>query len=750
MSRFTLLLALVVTLHAAEPAADLGALTFSGDQSALDALDREIGAAGADAAKLAALESRLLAVLQRKDSSFAARQAVAQRLGSLLAQGSAPAKPATYRVLGNLLADERDSDVARLALEPAAGAAIDTLFLNAVAKTSGRPRLGLIDSLGRRRTPAAVPPLAALLRDNDAATAAAAARALGQIGGEAALNALAGGPASPAVAKAQLAAASSLPAPAAAVALRKLAGDAALPASVRAAAFRASLDADPADTATRLGAAFTGSDAALKAAALEAVATSKAPGLVAALAANLAGYDPVTQAAVIAAFGRRADPAATAAVSAAAKHADAEVRGAAVSALGFLPGSAATAGLLAGVAAGDDSEAAKLARQSLTRLNGPGVAAAILAGAERGEPALRAVYLEALALRAMSDGLPLLLAARKDAAAPVRLAAAAALGDLGTTAQLGALLDWTLGATDEAEQTRALRSVVNVILRQPAGAGRGAALFAAIDQSAPAVAIRLLPALGRLGDAEAAACAARQALRGDAKLADAAVAALGRWPDASAVPALVDIAEKSSLTGPAKAARDAVLRHHGRIRDVWTEASSVLVGRLLAKETDAAGRAPLLALLHRARDAAALKLAESLGAEGALAAEVIRANGKGEPGVRVSGGSGARNVLDFKSSTRWTVPAAGEEWIELDFKVGRPLRTLILDQSTRTGEFPEKYEVYVSDRPEAVGTPVASGTGQRNQTVISLPAGTRGRYVTIKNVAPRADSSWTVTDLYVD
>lgn len=750
MSRFSLLLLLAVALRAAEPAPDLAGLTYSGDQSALEALDREIGAAGADSVRLAALESRLLAVLQRKDAAFAARQAVAQRLGSVLALGKTPAQPQTYRVLGNLLADERDSDVARLALEPAAGPAIDPLFVTALGKSTGRPRLGLIDSLGRRRAQTAVAPLTALLTNPDAATADAAALALGQIGGETALAALASAPVTPAVAKARLTAASGLPAPASGTALRRLATEAKLPAAVRAAAFRASLDADPADAADRLTAVLAGSDPALKAAGLEAVAASAAPGLVASLASKLTGFDSVTQAALIAAFARRADPAAGAAITSAAKHPDAEVRAAAVSALGFLPGSSATAALLAGVASGEDSDAAKLARQSLTRLNGPGVSAAILAGAERGEPALRAVYLEALALRAMAEGLPLLLAARKDASAPVRLAAAAALGDLGTVAQLGALLEWTLGATDDAEQTRALRSVVNVIMRQPAGAGRGAALFSAIDQAAPAVALRLLPALGRMGDSESAACAARQALRGDAKLADAAVAALGRWPDASAVPALVDIAEKSSLAGPAKAARDAVLRHHGRIRNVWTESSSVLVGRLMAKETDAAGRAPLLALLHRARDTAALKLAESLGAEGALAAEVIRANGKGEPGVRVSGGSGARNVLDFKSSTRWSVPAAGEEWIELDFKVGRPLRTLTLDQSTRTGEFPEKYEVYVSDRPEAAGTPVASGTGQRNQTVIALPAGTRGRYVTIKNVAPRADSSWTVTDLYVD
>ena len=49
--------------RAAERAPALASLTYSGDQSALEALDREIIAAGKDTAKLTALRGSLLAAV---------------------------------------------------------------------------------------------------------------------------------------------------------------------------------------------------------------------------------------------------------------------------------------------------------------------------------------------------------------------------------------------------------------------------------------------------------------------------------------------------------------------------------------------------------------------------------------------------------------------------------------------------------------------------------------------------------------
>lgn len=762
MSRLTLSSSVALTLallaplgRAAEPIAKLAALDYSGSPAAVEALDRELYAAGIDVAKLAAIEQRLLAALRAPDTTYAARQAICQRLGWVLGLGQSKLTAAGLKPLGTMLADERDSDLARLALEPAPGAEIDGLFLAALAKTSGRTRLALIDSIARRHLTAAVPALGKLLGDADAATAAAAAKALGSMTDLAAAAALQAvpEPSPAAVAAAKLAIAPKLGAGAALALLATVRDNAADPVN-RAAAFRILLRLDPSAAATV--AALDGADWTLKQVALESVVASVAPGLVPALSAKLAGWDAPTQSAAIAALARRGDAGATTAVAAATAHADATVRAAAIEGLGFLRGTRDTAALLAKVAAGSDANAAKAAKASLARLNGADVNAAILAGAESGESALRAVYLEQIALRGLSEGLPLLVKLRADSDAAVRAAAVAALGDLAPPGDAKLVLDWTVGATDANEQARALRALVNITLRNPVVADRGAALYSAIDSAESAVALRLLPALGRIGGAPSADAAAKLAVRDDAKLAEAALAVLTRWTDATALGALTTVAEKAVVGTVRAAAGAGVTTFYERNRAVWTKSDSALVGRLLVVTTAPEARGALVALLNRASDEAALTLADGLKADAAVgpaaqeAAAVIRANLAGPAKVRASSMNGISNLMDGKTSNRWTVPLEGEEWVEIDFKSTRPVHRITLDQTGRANEFPESYEVYVTDNLAAPGKALVAGTGARTKTVINLPAGTRGRYVIIKNVAARKDGPWAICELFVD
>ena len=118
--------------------------------------------------------------------------------------------------------------------------------------------------------------------------------------------------------------------------------------------------------------------------------------------------------------------------------------------------------------------------------------------------------------------------------------------------------------------------------------------------------------------------------------------------------------------------------------------------------------------------------------------------------LRASTPAGIANVLDGKTNTRWSTPALGEEWIEVDFRLSRPIETVTLDQTGRAAEFPERYEAYVTDDPTRPGEAVASGPGERTKTIIRLPAGARGRYLLLKNVAERAETPWTICELYVN
>ena len=140
----------------------------------------------------------------------------------------------------------------------------------------------------------------------------------------------------------------------------------------------------------------------------------------------------------------------------------------------------------------------------------------------------------------------------------------------------------------------------------------------------------------------------------------------------------------------------------------------------------------------------------ALAADASYAAAAIKAALAGAPKARTNPASGANNILDGKTSTRWSTPALGEEWVEIDFRQSRPLRRLTLDQTGRAAEFPEHYEVHVTDDPKSPGPIVGQGQGQRNKTVIDLPAGTAGRYVIIKNTAERKDTPWAICELYVD
>jgi HEAT repeat protein len=738
---------------AAEPT--LSQLDYSGSPQAVEALDRELYAAGTDPVKLAVIEQRLLAGLRARDTTYAARQVLCQRLGWVL--GLAPEKltAAGLKPLPAMLADERDSDLARLALEPAPGAVIDSLFLTALNQTTARTRIALMDSIARRQIVAAVPTLATLLSNNDPATAAAAARALGLITDHSAAVVLLAvpEPSPAAVAAAKLALAPRLAAGSALAVLADLRARAADPVH-RIAALRILLQLDP-SIATTLD-VLDGNDTAAKHVVLESIYASRAPQIIPALAAKLSTWDALTQTAVIAAMARRGDAAAISALLKATAHEDANVRTAALEALGFLPGTIETMTALTKVAAGTATAENKIAKASLARLNGPALNAAILTGAERGEIAWRVVLIEQIALRGLSEGLPLLVKLRADPDSAIRAAAVSALGELAPPADNKIVLDWAIAATDANEQARALRALVSITLRNPDVAGRGAPLYAALESAPAELALRLLPALGRIGGAPSAACAAKLALNVDFKLAEAALAALVRWPDDTAVAALVSVAERTTLPALRASAVSGVIAAFERNRAFWNADATALVARLLVVSAAAESRLALITLLKRAVDAPALALAEKsqsdpvIGAAAGETAAVIRANQAGPAKLRASTMAGVKNLTDGNTGNRWSVPAEGDEWVEVDFILSRPLRRITLDQTGRGAEFPESYELYVTDDVAVLGKVVATGVGQTNKTVIELPAGTRGRYVIIKNVAARKDTPWSICEIFVD
>lgn len=734
----------------------LSALEFAGDQQSLAALDREIATAGQDPAALTPIAARLISLLRAPGTTAAARQAISERLGMFPATALTAADNPTWLVA--LLTDSRQVNLARLILDRAPGDAIDALYLRALPDSSGLARVAIVQSIGNRRIAGAVSLIQPLLA-SDRATASAAIKALGQIGTAEALAALHTAPnaASAEVLAARMAAASRLGGAAATRELQSIADLSGAPAHLRAAANRGLLFLDPQTAPDRFLAAIDGNDDVLKPVVIEAIARHPSPQLVPALAARLPSWDVSDQAAVIAALGRRGDAAASDAVATATAHADRLVRSAAIVALGELPGSPDTAALLARIAAGSSSADAKLARQSLARLKGPGVAEAVITGATFGGVALREVYLEQLASRYMIEAVPLLLKARADSDPRVRAAALGALAELAPASEQPAILDWAITASAPNEQSRALRALAEVTRRNPDVAQRAQPIITALEQAPSAVAARLAPVLSRIGGAAAAEAAARLALRDDAVVAAAAVASLGRWEDRGGLLPLIEVAEKAPLDSTRAAAVQNATRILTRMRELPDAELTALVSRLLAVSRDDAARGRLAYLLARCTNPEALSLAEKLAAEPALAADAgdavlaIKSSLAGTPSASAAPVEGeVRNLFDHNTKSRWGAPAALGQAITVDFHSTRPVRQLVLDNGGAQWGVPDQLEVFVTDDVKHPGAVRGSAAGQPGKTTINLPAGTRGRYLIVRHASDKADEYWALGELVVD
>jgi len=139
------------------------------------------------AAKIMTLDSpQLVQILKDPAATFFQKAKACMRLAMV---GTDEAVPA----LAALLADPQLSHYARFGLAPIPGPAADTALRNALTKVKGKLLVGVVDSIGQRKDPMAVEPLAKLMYGADAEVAQAAATALGLISGPRATDILQSG-----------------------------------------------------------------------------------------------------------------------------------------------------------------------------------------------------------------------------------------------------------------------------------------------------------------------------------------------------------------------------------------------------------------------------------------------------------------------------------------------------------------------------------------------------------------------------
>jgi HEAT repeat protein len=152
------------------------------DRSTLQVLDDAVAATHGDAAARKTLETRLVAAL-KTDAPRAAKDVACRHLSLI---GSADAVPA----LADLLTNKELSQMGRYALERIPDPAASAALRNALSKTDGVLKVGVINSLGVRRDAESTAALTALMENSDPQIASAAVAALGAIGSADAAKAL--------------------------------------------------------------------------------------------------------------------------------------------------------------------------------------------------------------------------------------------------------------------------------------------------------------------------------------------------------------------------------------------------------------------------------------------------------------------------------------------------------------------------------------------------------------------------------
>lgn len=493
-------------------------------------------------------QEQWIAVLKSPDASQKDKADACRELAVLGTKDAVPA-------LAALLPDEKYNHMARYALETIPDPSVDDALRVAVTNLTGRPLVGVIGSIGVRRDGKAIVPLAKHLRDADAEVAQAAARALGKIGTAGAAKALevavkevpAGNQL--AVCEGLFRCAEALTAKgqkkeALAIydQLRSLPN---APHQVRAGALRGAILARGKDGLKLMQEALRGDDYILTAAAARTAMEMPGPEVTSALTEVLSQLSADKQILVIQTFGKRADAAALPALFAATKSGPAPVRVAAVRALPEI-GQASAVPVLVALMSDSESAVAKAAQESLAGLSGPAVDAAVTGMLASTKTSDRLAAIDLIGRRRMVGCVPDLLKAAGDADAQVRPAALKRVGELGTPAQMPALLALLGKATSSQDLDAAEQAVSAVCERANDPAGCTAAVAGMLPQAQPGPKGALLRVLTTIGGPDALKAVRAAVNDSNADVHAAAVRSLGAWKTPDAAPELLALAQAAS------------------------------------------------------------------------------------------------------------------------------------------------------------------------------------------------------------
>jgi HEAT repeat protein len=276
-------------------------------------------------------------------------------------------------------------------------------------------------------------------------------------------------------------------------------------------------------------------------------------------AALLPKLPPDAQAALLGALADRGDKAARPAALDMLKSPEELVRVAAIGAVGSL-GEAADVPLLVSSLAAAAGPEKMAARESLARLSGAAVGAAIVGEMNQAKADTRAELIRILVARRALDHVPDILSRVGDFDAGVRAAAMAALGQLASPEHVAGMLQGVLMAEPGPEREAAEKAVMLVCLRIKDPDERAEPILAAMTKLDAGQTMTLLPTLGRVGGPAALKLVETAIADSRPQRHEAGLHALCNWPDASVAPKLLDLAQTAATPADRLVALRAVIR----------------------------------------------------------------------------------------------------------------------------------------------------------------------------------------------
>lgn len=534
------------------------------------------------AGEVEASEGELIKTLKKDDATW---QEIDQACRDLRRIGTRECIPA----LADLLSNERYSHMARYALEPMPYPEVDRALRNALGKTEGEIKVGIINSLRTREDQKAVPELTALLQSDNDRVAGAAALALGQIATDDAVNALEEFRSTVSEGLRAIAGEASLTAAEhmvergeadAAVDIYNDLGTRKWPQHVRSGAFVGLLNAQPDRAVARVIDAISGKDPQLKALAIANAGRLKGKNAVEKIAAEMPELSADDQVVLIEGLAERGGPDVGDALLEVGKSSSGKVRTAAVRALGDVGDEQCVAWLAEIATTGETAEQRKAASNSLVRIEGDGVTARLTELMAEMDAETRPKLITVLMQRNDPAAVDALLEQAGAADADVRGAAFKALGKLAEPAHLPKMVDLLVASPDDAARDAAEKAVAAVAGQISSEKKRADAVLAALED-AQDVADRcsLLSTLSGIGGQQALGTVRENLKSQNDRVRDAAVRALSAWPEPDAARALLDVFRNSDNATH----RTLALRGLVRVLDLPSDLSPAIIADLYAQ-----------------------------------------------------------------------------------------------------------------------------------------------------------------------